>query len=629
MPLVHGGQGNADLLALRRAGRGKTLGLLALVLAALVAAGASFFFDPDGDGNPDDPAKIIVVTQGQTPGYGARLRDWGFEAAEGPRVEWLEKARQELANPPPGDVAAILALADKFGYGHVVFEHPVRLDFTDAGVQGVPDEFGPAVRFAAVSAGDLAQPSRLTVHDRPGRAIRDPSLSMLQALFRQPVLEALTDPKRSSLSNLALRDRLHAGMDQLQRIAKAEALVADVEREIGDILVQSGPDGTLIEPVGEALEHSVAVPLGDGSTLLAGRRLSLVSHDGVRVRVEFDDREYVRIVGEKETLANGRLCPAAAGSLVPVGGMPRVWVAADGQTVAVPTPAGQLQTWRLQTAGECRLQGLRVVDPPVLEGLSDPAVGENHVAWSGDAQGDAVVAVASLRDGSQALLGLLEGHGFGSPLWLDAQTLLVVDRVADRPDGVLLLDLEHPLVLLRLEATVFHGSRGIGDMAVGRDEKGSFLLAVAGEPPNRLFRLDWPAEWQRQFENESLLAAGDSSGEPRVVTLDSNRFRVTVLTHRGRPYAPQVARGQPWLTFGWARSDPDEPTAKPDHEIAWIDLRNPGQVTSITDDRWFDGNPRFGVGTDRLLFATGYLVPRTNARVLTARWTKVSPARVR
>ena len=88
----------ADVEALRRSTRVKLMGLLALLLAAVVAAWLSFSRD-GGTGNPEDPTKVLVVSRGEILGYSVVLREGGFSAVEGTYEVWQKKAKSEVPGP--------------------------------------------------------------------------------------------------------------------------------------------------------------------------------------------------------------------------------------------------------------------------------------------------------------------------------------------------------------------------------------------------------------------------------------------------------------------------------------------------------------------------------------------------
>ena len=70
----------SDLEALHRSGRGKFVVVALLLVLALGAAGWWFFLRKQGTGNPEDPAKVIVVARSR--GLSIGLVDGGSESFE-------------------------------------------------------------------------------------------------------------------------------------------------------------------------------------------------------------------------------------------------------------------------------------------------------------------------------------------------------------------------------------------------------------------------------------------------------------------------------------------------------------------------------------------------------------------
>ena len=153
MSISDGGElaSRTDLEALSRSGRSKIIVLALLVVGALAAAVCSFT-NKGGQGNPEDPSKILLVARGTTVGFSAVLRDGGFDAAEGTLSAWENKAKDEIEGLELEGVAAVLRLADEFGYAIVA------LDWI-----GMSSE-DPLIIGAALSAGRIDQFA--TVPDR-------------------------------------------------------------------------------------------------------------------------------------------------------------------------------------------------------------------------------------------------------------------------------------------------------------------------------------------------------------------------------------------------------------------------------------------------------------------------------
>jgi hypothetical protein len=195
-----------QLDALQGSHRGKT-GLLVGVLLVALAAAAWSLWPSGGIGNADDPAKILVVTEdGNLEPYLQRL---GFDA-DAQTFDSLEaKAHAEVDDLDVEGAAAIVAFADQFGFGYVVFEHPQRVEWASLQLDPKPS-FGDDVRYAAVSVGDLAGRTKMTSGER-----------LLDALFAQDRLAALVPPNEpSDVADVELRDKLREAVDAAGRRAK-------------------------------------------------------------------------------------------------------------------------------------------------------------------------------------------------------------------------------------------------------------------------------------------------------------------------------------------------------------------------------------------------------------------------
>jgi hypothetical protein len=179
-----------------------------ILLAATIGlglAGAAWAFWPSGGiGNPEDPAKILVVTE-----HASRepfLEKMGFDA-DAQTLDNLEaKAHAEVEGLEVEGLAAIVTLADQFGFGYVVFEQPEKLDFSGLELDAAPT-FDDNVRYAVVSVGDLADPMKVTTGS-----------DLLQALFEQDRLAALVPPNEpTDVEAVELRDKLREGVDAYVR----------------------------------------------------------------------------------------------------------------------------------------------------------------------------------------------------------------------------------------------------------------------------------------------------------------------------------------------------------------------------------------------------------------------------
>ncbi|MEX1366456.1 MAG: hypothetical protein AB1Z98_25255 [Nannocystaceae bacterium] len=194
-------QTQTDLEALRGSGRTK-IALLSGVLLLAAGAAALSFMGGGGTGNPEDPAKVLVISPDGS--HKAYLQDLGFEVDQ-QTFEHLElKARDEVPDLEATGLPAILELADRFGYGYVVVEGPDDALFSELEVEGeLPSMSG--ARYAVVSVGDLADPAKVTVGS-----------GMLSTMFEQDRLaEIVPAGEMPTVEAVQLRDQLRNAVERL------------------------------------------------------------------------------------------------------------------------------------------------------------------------------------------------------------------------------------------------------------------------------------------------------------------------------------------------------------------------------------------------------------------------------
>ena len=191
-----------DLQALQGSGRGKVALLAGVLVVALGAAGWTLLND-GGSGNPESPGKVMLVTTDG--GQETFLVKLGFEA-DAQTFENLEsKAKQEVPDLEDNGVLAIVALADRFGFGYVAFERPHNFDFSKLETESGAPSISDGDRWLVVSVGDLADPHVVTG-----------GYGLLSTLFEQERLAELLPPKQpATVEALQLRDQLREGIDHL------------------------------------------------------------------------------------------------------------------------------------------------------------------------------------------------------------------------------------------------------------------------------------------------------------------------------------------------------------------------------------------------------------------------------
>lgn len=205
-PRKPGRETQTELQALQGSGRGK-IALLAGVLAVAAGAAALSFMGGGGTGNPEDPAKVLVVSPDvYHKGY---LQKLGFEVDQ-QTFDHLElKARDEVPDLETKGVPSILELADRFGYGYVIIEDPSQYDFSEIEVEGSLPSLSEA-NYAVVSVGDLADPPKVTAGG-----------SMLHTLFEQDRLDEIKSKgEMPTVEAVQLRDKLRDAVDALTELPR-------------------------------------------------------------------------------------------------------------------------------------------------------------------------------------------------------------------------------------------------------------------------------------------------------------------------------------------------------------------------------------------------------------------------
>lgn len=611
---------STDLETLRKSGRGKFVALGVLIAAALGAATWSFL-KKGGTGNPEEAGKVLVVTRGTHVGYSAVLTEAGFEAAEGSLQAWVNKAKDEVPDLDVDGVPAIMALADRFGWGYVVFEAPGEVDFSALDVAGGVPSFGADVRWAAVSAGDFAFPHVITVNPAPSKVLRDPALPLLQALFEQEKLAALRKPESLAVGELQLRDRLRDAMRKLDDIPEAERLAGKVVDDIAKQL--SEPERGEVKPrlVGETLESGLARPLPDGALLSISRGIELITRDAVRADLDLTPFEQLSF----GTLAGGasarQPCTGLAGGKLEVGDWRGFTWADDGAAVVSSSHREGETLWKFDASkpGTCAWTSLGAV-APARPGLDGPmqVSSQGRVARVGQAGALAVVSVAAPGEPDQ-VLGMLESTELSGLRWLDATTLVATARyLADDSQWLAFFSTTEPLKVLVVSTTVFEGANSVRDLVAvpGRNA----LLAVYGGADDRLYRLDLPQAAAAMFANP-VMAEGKTpllaDGRPTVYELDPTPFSAKLLatTHfiGGAVVSPDGRRAAFVIQGGDTDPDHDD-----DAEIAVVDVEQ-GAMKVLTRNEIRDDEPRFTADGRSIVFETRVEVPRSKWIITAAR----------
>jgi len=629
----------SDLEALQRSGRGKVVALLLMLTLALGAAGWFFFLRKHGTGNKEDPAKILVVARSR--GYSLVLADVGFEAHEGTFEAWEQKAKEEVPELETTGIESIMILADRFGYGYVVFEKPQELDFKkldiDDGVPDMPDH----VQFAVLSVGDFAFPHVMTVNPKPSEVLRGSSVVILQALFLQEHLaDALPENEAPTIDAVQLRDRLREALDRLAQVPEAERMAETIVGQVRRQLEEEERSERKPTLVGRPLESGSPYALANGELLAITRGFQVVTRDAVRADLALDDVERLSSGAPGIEPDSRSKCEALAGGEISVHESPRYWVAEDGAAVLVQTLGEGLQLYTLDPgASGCGFTAKGKVSAP-SPGLGDAVLdGNGQLARVGSLGSQAVVSVVTAGQDDELVLGMLDDTELEEVAWLSERHLVAVGAGPEGP-GVWLFDTQMPTVVLRLPGSVFENADAVHEVAVGKRGSQPVVVVTAGDLPRKLYRLDLPVGLGALFlaptdyaapvaapadptadpavdpaAEPGLVAPADdreARGLPTVTTLDSNRFVVVALTHEGSVRSPSLSLDGSRVAFE-LRGEAFDPTAPDDPEIASVATTGKGEgLAVLTRNALRDEDPRLTPNGSHVVFHTRVEIPRTD-----------------
>jgi hypothetical protein len=620
----------SDLEALQRSGRGKVVALMLMLALALGAAGWFFFLRKQGTGNKEEAAKILVVARSR--GYSLVLSDVGFEAAEGTFEAWEQKAKEEVPDLETTGIEAIMTLADRFGYGYVVFEKPQDVDFSKLDIDGGVPDLPAHVEFAVLSAGDFAFPHVMTVNPKPSEVLRGSSVTILQALFQQERLkETLPENEAPTIEAVQLRDQLREAIDRLAQIPEAERMAETIVGQVRRQLEEEERSERKPSLVGGPLESGSPYALANGELLAITRGFQVVTRDAVRADLALDDVERLSI-GAPGAEADARSkCEALAGGEIKVTESPRYWVAEDGAAVLVQTLDGGLRHYALEPGKPgCGFTDRGKVSA-ASPGLHDPVIdGHGQVARVGSLAGQAVVSVVTAGQDDELVLGMLDFTELEDVAWLSERHLVAVGTGPDGP-GVWLFDTQIPLAVLHLPGSVFENANSVHEVAVGKRGTRPVVVVTAGDLPRKLYRLELPADLHQLFiattdyavpaapavdptAMPGLFAGADrgARGLPEIHALDPNRFVAVALTHEGSVRSPSVSLDGTRVAFE-LRGEAFDPTAPDDPEIASVAATGKGEgLAVLTRDALRDEDPRLTPDGAHVVFHTRVEIPRTD-----------------
>ncbi|MEM6290801.1 MAG: hypothetical protein AAGA54_06030 [Myxococcota bacterium] len=614
-----------DLDALRGSDRGKIVVLCAVLVAALGAAAWFIFFDQEGIGTPERADKVLVVRTPRSRGFSAVLGEDGFDAAEGELQDWVAKAHKELDEVPEGtDVEVVMRLADRFGYGYVVFEEPQSVDFSGVEIDEIPD-MPEHVRFAVLSAGDFAFPHRMTVNPEPSAVLRRVDISLLQALFAQEVLaESLPDNAGASVSAIQLRSKLKEALAGLELIDTAEGLADKIR---GQVAAALDDERGRAKPVVLASvdESGTATALANGGVLTSTRQFSIVSDDGIRADLE-PAREESLWFSAAASADDRVACSALLGGSISTAESPRFRFSEDGGGLLLDTQTHGPQLWTLDGAAEQPCSWVRrgSVPPSQLDDVQRTMVHADGLVARVGTSLDAV-SIEVVRPGTDTPASLirLPSLTLRDVAWLQTDVL-----AATGDDDVLYLISTAPDAPIVAIAPPGLG-RNTSLHEVARLSTRSLVLTV-GSDPRRLVRLDANADWSTLFvapavepgveaeaEDEDEAEAEDGALDEDVLTpvwADVAALRTTVLTREG--WVSQPTASADGATVAFTLQDPalDDPGRGDDSEIAVVSASG-GPLQMLTRNVLRDRAPALTADGRWVLFQTRVELPRSNWRI--------------
>jgi hypothetical protein len=609
-----------DLEALSRAGRFKFV-VLGLLLVGALGLAAWSFLRKTGTGNPEDPRKVIVVTTGTHVGYSIALQEAGFDGAEGTFNAWENKAKSEVPDLEETGVAAIMALADRFGYAFVAFERPQDVDFSGLDIDGGVPTFEEHVRFAVLTAGDLSFPHVVATNPVPSKVMRSNTLILLQALFAQPRLAQLLDPANADIDDIQLADQLREGLDRVKQVPEAELMASKIVDQIRQQLV----DEERAEPkpalVAEPLESGSAFPLHNGGLLTISRSFDLVTRDAVRADLHLAEEERI-LFGQPGGEPGARVaCESLAGGKLSVHDSARFGASIDGGAVLLKTLSEGLVLWALEPGESCAFRRVGEVPSPSagVEGDANPHA-SGKVARTGVAGGFAVIEVATAGTQERVQLAMLDHGGtFGDAVWLDAVHLAAVSaHPSGVGDAIYIVSLDEPTRVLVVPAPTFDGTDDLGQVAHLPGAK-AMLAVTAGGFPRRLFALELPGTWAEMFATPpNVVAPTERTGLPTLYEIDMTKMAARALTREGRVLDPVVAPDGRFAAFELTDVELDDhPEHKGDTEIAAVEIAT-GRLKLLTRNALRDADPRFTQDGKHVVLETRVEIPKTD-------WTVTAP----
>ncbi len=497
--------------------------VIAAIGLAVLAAFAVWKLMPRGVGLPEEAHRVLVVDD-TTPGLAAYAGGLGFDVVSGPPSAWRKKIADEGIGSSDAGLDEILVFADRYGFGFVAVENPQRFDFSKLGAESVP-AFDSHVRFAAVSVGDFAHPTVVTVNPVPSPVRSDIGIDLLAALFAQPRLAATMNEAEATLEALGTRSKISQAISELEQIKVIEGKAAAVQLEMRSALERRAEG---IELVDEPMEGSWVIPLADGRVVVAGRHGDLVSQNGMQLDMRVDKNWRFRAISAgKQPKAEDRVdCPELLGGSIPNTERFKIEPSLDGQAVVIRTVSTGSHLWHFAPdAGPCGLVDAGTVEVPEKP-IGFLAVRRDAVAAKILVDDLLTVQVTTL-DGQRTLLGRVPGGGAHSLVWIDERRLAFLLNPVDEAPSIVFVDLDHPDLVLN------YPLHGLDDS----DE----LLPLPGSNRTLLVR--------GRVEREGVLARVDFSRSPTEMFIAPPRSDVPPVKREGLPTILLLTQQAARLTY--------------------------------------------------------------------------------
>lgn len=318
--------------------------VLALATIGAVAAAAWWWLDGGGKGQPEDPARVLLLAP--TADLDPYLEERGFDVERPPLASVIAEAQR--FDPSVDGVAAAAEYADQRGIGYVALDlaHGERWDFAAVGHGDA--EIPPGSTFAVLSVGDLGSelsfggPIPELVHDKPAGEW----VGLMLALFDQPELAKART--REASNDLMVRFESAATLRDLRAFEKARerhARQAEAWRELAE-----GEHG---EPrpveLAAPYERVDAWPLATGELLLARSRDAWYSPDGINSKW---DRPLVAAFAVRSAEGEALPCPELPDTLALDGGFA---LGPAGDALLIPEDRWVAKLW-VSTGEGCNFE---------------------------------------------------------------------------------------------------------------------------------------------------------------------------------------------------------------------------------------------------------------------------------